>query len=36
VKKLEKVIYSLLHNAIQFHDKEKKNIFIEIIENKNE
>jgi hypothetical protein len=25
VKKLEKVIYSLLHN-IQFHDKEKKNI----------
>jgi hypothetical protein len=25
-KKLEKVIYSLLDNAIQFHDKEKKNV----------
>jgi signal transduction histidine kinase len=36
VKKLEKVIYSLLHNAIQFHDKEKKNIFIEIIEYEND
>ena len=36
VKKLEKVIYSLLHNAIQFHDKEKKNIFIEITENEND
>jgi len=32
-KKLEKVIYSLLENAIQFHDKEKKNVFIEVIEN---
>jgi signal transduction histidine kinase len=36
VKKLEKVIYSLLRNAIQFHDKEKKNIFIEIFENEND
>lgn len=32
-KKLEKVIYSLLHNAIQFHDKVQKNIFVEVIEN---
>jgi signal transduction histidine kinase len=32
-KKLEKVIYSLLHNAVQFHDKENKNVFIKIIEN---
>jgi signal transduction histidine kinase len=35
-KKLEKVIYSLLHNAIQFHDKEKKNVFIDIIENESD
>ncbi|MEZ7500106.1 HAMP domain-containing sensor histidine kinase [Flavobacterium sp. Arc3] len=32
-KKLEKVIYSLLHNAIQFNDKEKKNVSIEVSEN---
>jgi hypothetical protein len=25
--KIRKVIYSLLHNAIQFHDKEKKRMF---------
>lgn len=35
-KKLEKVIYSLVHNAIQFNNKEKKNVFIEIKENENE
>lgn len=33
-KKLQKVILNLLENAIQFHDKEKKNIFIEINETK--
>lgn len=32
-KKLEKVIYSLLDNAVRFHDKEKKNVSIEIVEN---
>lgn len=32
-KKLEKVLFSLLDNAIRFHDKEKKNITVEIIEN---
>jgi signal transduction histidine kinase len=35
-KKLVTVIYSLLHNAIQFHDKEKKNIIIEVFENEND
>jgi signal transduction histidine kinase len=32
-KKLEKVLLSLLDNAVRFHDKEKKNVFIEVIEN---
>ncbi|EIA07817.1 sensor histidine kinase [Flavobacterium frigoris] len=32
-KKLEKVVFSLLDNAIRFHDKEKKNVTIEVIEN---
>lgn len=32
-KKLEKVLFSLLDNAIRFHDKEKKNVIIEITEN---
>ncbi|MFV5695855.1 sensor histidine kinase [Flavobacterium sp. LB3P122] len=32
-KKLQKVLFSLLDNAIRFHDKEEKNIFVEIIEN---
>jgi K+-sensing histidine kinase KdpD len=31
-EKLEKVIYSLLDNAVQFHER-KKNVFIEIVEN---
>ncbi len=31
-KKLEKVLFNLIENAIQFHDKDKINIFIEIIE----
>lgn len=35
-KKLQKVITNLLDNAIQFHDKEKKNIFIEVKETKND
>ncbi|MFV5689401.1 sensor histidine kinase [Flavobacterium sp. ZT3R25] len=33
-KKLQKVLFNLLDNAVRFHDKEKKNVFIEIIENK--
>lgn len=32
-KKLEKVLFSLLDNAIRFHDKETKNVTIEITEN---
>ncbi|HEX9151802.1 MAG TPA: HAMP domain-containing sensor histidine kinase [Flavobacterium sp.] len=32
-KKLQKVLFHLLDNAIRFHDKEKKNVFVEIIEN---
>jgi signal transduction histidine kinase len=32
-KKLEKVVFSLLDNAIRFHDKEKKHVTIEVTEN---
>lgn len=32
-KKLENVVFSLLDNAIRFHDKEKKNVIIEVTEN---
>ncbi|SDW33927.1 sensor histidine kinase [Flavobacterium degerlachei] len=32
-KKLEKVVFSLLDNAIRFHDKEMKNVIIEVSEN---
>ena len=32
-KKLQKVLFSLLDNAVRFHDKEKKNVFVEISEN---
>jgi signal transduction histidine kinase len=32
-KKLQKSLFSLIDNAVRFHDKEKKNVFIEIIEN---
>lgn len=32
-KKLQKVLFSLLDNAVRFHDKEKKNVFIEVNEN---
>lgn len=35
-KKLEKVVFSLLDNAIRFHDKEKKNVFVEVTENDTE
>ena len=31
--KLQKVLFNLLDNAIRFHDKEKKNVFVEINEN---
>ncbi|WP_035671139.1 ATP-binding protein [Flavobacterium sp. 83] len=31
-KKLQKVLYNLLDNAVRFHDKEKKNVFVEISE----
>ncbi|MFV5697942.1 sensor histidine kinase [Flavobacterium sp. ZT3R17] len=33
-KKLQKVLYNLLDNAIRFHDKEKKNVFVEVSEEK--
>ncbi|KIA87752.1 histidine kinase [Flavobacterium sp. AED] len=33
-KKLQKVLYNLLDNAIRFHDKEKKNVFVEVSEDK--
>ncbi len=32
-KKLQKVFFNLLDNAVRFHDKEEKNVFVEIIEN---
>ncbi|MFM2367842.1 MAG: hypothetical protein RL619_138 [Bacteroidota bacterium] len=32
-KKLQKSLFNLIDNAVRFHDKEKKNVFIEIIEN---
>lgn len=32
-KKLNKVIFSLLDNAVRFHDKKDKNIFVDITEN---
>ena len=32
-KKLQKVLFSLLDNAVRFHDKEKKNVFVEVNEN---
>lgn len=32
-KKLHKVLFSLLDNAVRFHDKEKKNVFVEVNEN---
>lgn len=32
-KKLNKVIYNLLENAVRFHDKEIKNIFVAVTEN---
>nr|WP_314895584.1 HAMP domain-containing sensor histidine kinase [uncultured Flavobacterium sp.] len=32
-KKLQKVLFSLLDNAVRFHDKEKKNVFVEVSEN---
>ncbi|MFV8375749.1 sensor histidine kinase [Flavobacterium sp. LB1P62] len=32
-KKLQKILFNLLDNAVRFHDKEKKNVFVEIIEN---
>ena len=32
-KKLQKVLFNLLDNAVRFHDKDKKNVFVEIIEN---
>jgi signal transduction histidine kinase len=32
-KKLQKVFFNLLDNAVRFHDKDKKNVFVEIIEN---
>lgn len=35
-KKLEKVIFSLLDNAIRFHDKEKKKVTIEVTESDTE
>lgn len=32
-KKLNKVIFSLLENAVRFHDKEIKNVFVFVTEN---
>ncbi|MFV5701988.1 sensor histidine kinase [Flavobacterium sp. XS2P12] len=32
-KKMQKVLFSLLDNAVRFHDKEKKNVFVEVSEN---
>lgn len=31
-KKWQKVLFNLLDNAVRFHDKDKKNIFVEILE----
>jgi signal transduction histidine kinase len=33
-KKLQKVLYNLLDNAVRFHDKEKKNVFVAVSEEK--
>lgn len=35
-KKLNKVIFNLLDNAVRFHDKQIKNVFIDISENETE
>jgi signal transduction histidine kinase len=35
-KKLQKVLFNLLDNAVRFNDKEKGNVFIEIIEKETE
>lgn len=32
-KKLEKIIYNLINNAVRFHDKQRMNVFIEVSEN---
>lgn len=32
-KKLQKVLFNLLDNAVRFNDKEKKNIFVDVSEN---
>jgi signal transduction histidine kinase len=31
-KKLQKVLYNLMDNAVRFHDKEKKNVFVDVCE----
>ncbi len=35
-KKLQKVLFNLLDNAVRFHDKEKGNVYLEIVENETE
>ena len=35
-KKLQKVLYNLLDNAVRFHDKEKGNVCLEIVEKETE
>lgn len=34
--KLQKVLFNLLDNAVRFHDKEKKNVFVEVTEEQNQ
>lgn len=35
-KKLQKVLYNLLDNAVRFHDQEKGNVYVEIVEKEHE
>lgn len=35
-KKLQKVLFNLLDNAVRFHDKEKGNVYVEVIEKEKE
>ncbi len=35
-KKLQKVLFNLLENAVRFHDKEKGNVYVEIVEKETE
>jgi signal transduction histidine kinase len=35
-KKLNKVVFNLLDNAVRFHDKEIKNVFVDVTENEND